>query len=64
MTYKKPHNIKYVDMKEINLVAKISICQYIELTEEDKNLIEKTKKAFPCMGYSLEEDIKITKKDY
>ncbi len=32
-------------MKEINLVAKISICPYIELTEEDKNLIEKSKEA-------------------
>lgn len=27
-------------------------------------LIEKTKKAFACMGYSLEEDIKITDKKY
>ena len=27
-------------------------------------LIEKTKKAFPCMGYSLEEDVKITNKKY
>lgn len=27
-------------------------------------LIEKTKEAFPCMGYSLEEDVKITKKEY
>ncbi len=27
-------------------------------------LIKKTKEAFPCMGYSLEEDIKITKKEY
>ena len=25
-------------------------------------MIEKTKKAFPCMGYSLEDDIKITYK--
>lgn len=32
-------------MKEINLVAKISICPYIELTEEDKNLIAKSKEA-------------------
>lgn len=32
-------------MKEIDLVAKISICQYIELTEEDKNLIVKSKEA-------------------
>ena len=32
-------------MKEIDLVAKISICQYIELTEEDKNLIVKSKAA-------------------
>ena len=32
-------------MKEIDLVAKISICQYIELTEEDKNLIAKSKEA-------------------
>ena len=32
-------------MKEIDLVAKISICQYIELTEEDKNLISKSKEA-------------------
>jgi cytidine deaminase len=32
-------------MKEIDLVAKISICQYIELTEEDKNLILKSKEA-------------------
>ena len=30
-------------------------------TEE---LIEKVKKAFPCMGYSLEDDIKITDKKY
>lgn len=27
-------------------------------------LIEKTKIAFPCMGYSLEEDVKITEKKY
>ena len=27
-------------------------------------LIEDTKKAFPCMGYSLEEDVKITDKKY
>ena len=27
-------------MKEIDLVTKISICKYIELTEEDKNLKE------------------------
>ncbi len=27
-------------------------------------LIEKTKEAFPCMGYSLEDDIKITDKKY
>ena len=32
-------------MKEIDLVTKISICKYIELTEEDKNLIEKSKEA-------------------
>lgn len=29
-----------------------------------KELIEKTKNAFPCMGYSLEEDVKITEKRY
>ena len=27
-------------------------------------MIEKTKEAFPCMGYSLEEDVKITDKKY
>ncbi len=27
-------------------------------------LIEKTKNAFPCMGYSLEEDVKITNREY
>jgi len=27
-------------------------------------MIEKTKEVFPCMGYSLEEDIKITDKKY
>ena len=27
-------------------------------------LIQKTKEAFPCMGYSLEEDVKITDKKY
>ena len=32
-------------MKEIDLVAKISICPYIELTDEDKNLIAKSKEA-------------------
>lgn len=30
----------------------------------NKELIVKTKEAFPCMGYSLEEDVKITKKEY
>ncbi len=29
-----------------------------------KELIDKTKEVFPCMGYSLEEDIKITDKKY
>lgn len=29
-----------------------------------EDLIEKTKKAFPCMGYSLEDDVKITNKKY
>ena len=32
-------------MKEINLVAKISIYPYIELSDADKNLIEKSKEA-------------------
>ncbi|MBQ9149908.1 metallophosphoesterase family protein [bacterium] len=27
-------------------------------------MIEKTKEAFPCMGYSLEDDVKITDKKY
>ena len=27
-------------------------------------MIKKTKEAFPCMGYSLEEDVKITNKKY
>ena len=27
-------------------------------------MLEKTKAAFPCMGYSLEEDVKITEKKY
>ena len=30
----------------------------------NSDMIEKTKSAFPCMGYSLEEDVKITDKDY
>lgn len=34
-----------VDMKEIDLVAKISICPYIELSDRDKNLIAKSKEA-------------------
>ena len=34
-----------VDMREINLVAKISICPYIELSERDKNLIAKSQEA-------------------
>ena len=29
-----------------------------------EELIKKTKEAFPCMGYSLEEDVKITDKKY
>ncbi len=29
-----------------------------------EDLIKKTKEAFPCMGYSLEEDVKITDKKY
>lgn len=27
-------------------------------------MLEKTKEAYPCMGYSLEDDVKITKKEY
>ncbi len=27
-------------------------------------LIQKTKESYPCMGYSLEDDVKITKKEY
>ena len=34
-----------VDMKEIDLVAKINIYQYIELSDKDKNLIAKSKEA-------------------
>ena len=30
----------------------------------NKDLIKRTKEAFPCMGYSLEEDVKITKQEY
>ncbi|MBR1617751.1 metallophosphoesterase family protein [bacterium] len=30
----------------------------------DDALLQKTKEAFPCMGYSLEEDVKITDKKY
>ncbi len=30
----------------------------------NSQIIENTKKAFPCMGYSLEEDVKITDKKY
>ena len=34
-----------VDMKEIDLVTKINIYQYIELSDKDKNLIAKSKEA-------------------
>jgi len=34
------------------------------VAECNDELLEKTKTAFPCMGYSLEDDIKITDKKY
>ncbi len=34
------------------------------LANATNELIQKTKEAFPCMGYSLEEDVKITDKKY
>jgi len=30
----------------------------------NQELLDNAKKAFPCMGYSLEEDVKITKQEY
>ncbi len=30
----------------------------------DNEMLKRTKEAFPCMGYSLEDDVKITEKEY
>lgn len=65
------YNPNYVVKKIIELKEKYNDNFAIIQGNTDKmvafcndELLEKTKTAFPCMGYSLEEDVKITEKEY
>ncbi len=65
------YNPNYVVSKIIELKEKFKSNFEIIQGNTDKmvayctpELLEKTKSAFPCMGYSLEDDVKITNKEY
>ena len=65
------YNPNYICKKIIELKDKMKDDFQIIQGNTDKmvsnctdELIKKTKETFPCMGYSLEEDLKITKKEY
>ena len=65
------YNPNYICEKIIKLKEKMKDNFQIIQGNTDKmisnctdELIKKTKEAFPCMGYSLEEDVKITKQEY
>ena len=65
------YNPNYVCEKILELIEKYGENFEIIQGNTDKmvanctsELLEKTKEAFPCMGYSLEQDVKITDKKY
>lgn len=65
------YNPNYVCQKILDLKEKYGQNFIIIQGNTDKmianctdSLIEKTKQAFPCMGYSLEDDVKITNEKY
>ncbi len=65
------YNPNYICQKILELKEKMGDDFEIIQGNTDKmvsnctdELIQKTKEAYPCMGYSLEEDVKITDKKY